>query len=574
VVRQTCQRTPGSGQSGPRGSPLKRPNPIDRLAAIAHEFGPERAREKRELLGALGPLERQSRERLERLHATLYFLRAYPDDPAVLEGVRAAIPHLRAAVEARRTPDAFLDSGLPGAVQAHTFAYGVVRRLVDRHPGAAEIDWDEFDAGALTDGLVLTLTRGELRGYEDPYVGLAEWLDQNRARPQETDLELIVRLIAGSSLNPDAQRHLYRSASIPVRLALHDPGQGRCEAVLETPAPVFQRRPIARETFALAPRIRRPLARTRRLTPAAGRRMLDLAVDALCSRNFEIFPLTVASPADVTVVECDRGLEVVLAGTALESRETPETLLFFLVLKNGVPIAYGPASVFLGCCDMGMNLFPEFRGGEVRFFYAELMRALFHLAGARYYYLPAYGMGEDNPEALESGAFWFYRKLGFSATRPAVERLARVEERKKRRVPGYRCSRAILRKLSHTEAHLDLSGGRCVPVHHPRLGLAVSRHVTEVWGGDRKRAEHEGAPRLARSLGVQGLGRWSRAQRTALQQLAPVLGMIPELERWPLRDRRALVTAIRARADDDMTFARITASLPRLARAIRALAAP
>lgn len=575
-----CEPAPRSGQCGAllapgldEGPTLKRPHPIDRLAAIAHEFGAGRALEKRALLASLGSLTRVAPGRLEGLHATLYFLRAYPDDAAVLEAVRATIPLLRRAVAAHGRSDAFLDSGLPGAEQAHTFAYDVVQRLVARHPGSVEIDWEAFEPDTLTDALVLALSRGELRGYEDPYVELPGWLDHNRLRPDETDLEVVLRLLRGSGLAPDVQRHLYTSGTVPVRYRLCEPGQGRVEVVQEPRRPVFQHEPIPRETFPLAPHIRRPLARARRLTPAAGRRVLDLAIDALCTRNFEIFPLSVGDPAGVTVVECGRGLEVVLAGTRLDARETPETLLFFLISKNGVPIAYGPASVFLGCCDMGMNLFPEFRGGEVRFFYAELMRALFHLAGARYFYLPAYGMGEDNPEALETGAFWFYRKLGFSATEPAIERLARAEERKRRRDPRYRCSLAMLRRLSHTEAHLDLSGGGCTPVHFPRLGLAVSRHVTEAWGGDRRRAEREGATRLARVLGVRGLPSWAARERLALRQLAPVLGALRGLERWSARERRALVTAIRARAHDDMTFARLTAASRPLARAFHALVA-
>ena len=66
-------------------------------------------------------------------------------------------------------------------------------------------------------------------------------------------------------------------------------------------------------------------------------------------------------PADVCLVDCGRGLQVLLAGVLPPRRAPLEALFFFLILKNGVPIAYGPASSFLGCCEMGINLFPEFR---------------------------------------------------------------------------------------------------------------------------------------------------------------------------------------------------------------------
>jgi hypothetical protein len=344
--------------------------------------------------------------------------------------------------------------------------------------------------------------------------------------------------------------------------------------VVEPKRTAFQRKPIARETFPLRPRIVSPPERRRRLSPAAGRGMVDLSLRALCSRNLEIYPLIYADPADVALVDCGRGLQVMLSAMLPRFREVPESLLFFLILKNGVPIAYGPASVFLGCCEMGMNLFPEFRGGEVRFFYAQLMRSLYHLAGVRYFFITAYGMGEDNPEALKSGAFWFYRKMGFRATDPEAEALARAEERIMRRVGGHRSSLATLRRLSHTEAHFDLSGGKCSPTHFARLGLAVSRHVTEQFGGDRARAQRLGGRRLAKALGAEGYTSWTADEKTAMEQLAPVYGMIPDLPRWSGRERRALLTAIRARgAHDDMAYARRIVSHHRLREAIRTIVA-
>jgi hypothetical protein len=41
-----------------------------------------------------------------------------------------------------------------------------------------------------------------------------------------------------------------------------------------------------------------------------------------------------------------------------------------------------------------------------------------------------YQLGHDNEEAIESGAFWFYRKLGFRPGRADLERLAEREEAK------------------------------------------------------------------------------------------------------------------------------------------------
>jgi hypothetical protein len=554
-------------------------HPVDALVAVANEFGPAKAKAKLRLLREIAQIESLSARRIVGLHDALYFLRAYPDDPGVLKAVHACISVLRKVVERYTGEDplrpALLNTGVAGSSNAYSYSHAVLERLAALHPGALEIDWEaEFEEKPLTDALVLTVARGEMRGLEDGYATLDEWLEHNRRDAGETDLEVVLRLFRTSSLTPEQQKHVFEDCDVPVTYHLRDPGTGRCEVVAETKRPTYRRRPIPRETFPLKPRIVRPPKRSRRLSLQAGQRMIDLSLRALCSRNLEIYPLIYANPEEVALVDCGRGVQVLLTAMLPRFREVPETLLFFLILKNGVPIAYGPASVYLGCCEMGMNLFPEFRGGEVRFFYAQLMRSLYHLAGVRYFFLTAYGMGEDNPEALKSGAFWFYRKMGFRATEPDVEALARAEEKIMRRRPGYRCSLATLRRLSHTEAHLDLSRGGCSPTHFARLGLAVSRYVTERFDGDRARAQRVGGRRLAKALGVVDFASWDGDEKVALEQLAPVYGLIPDLQRWPVRDRRALLAAIRARgAHDDLAYARGVAAHGRLREAIRTISA-
>ncbi len=61
-----------------------------------------------------------------------------------------------------------------------------------------------------------------------------------------------------------------------------------------------------------------------------------------------------------------------------------------------------------------------------------------------------YQIGLENDEALESGAFWFYRKLGFRPLDPEAVQLAEREEHRIRQMPGYRSSRRTLEKLAHS----------------------------------------------------------------------------------------------------------------------------
>ena len=48
-----------------------------------------------------------------------------------------------------------------------------------------------------------------------------------------------------------------------------------------------------------------------------------------------------------------------------------------------------------------------------------------------------YQIGDGNEEAIGSGAFWFYRKMGFRSMDPELEKLAQAEEKKVRANPKY-----------------------------------------------------------------------------------------------------------------------------------------
>jgi hypothetical protein len=249
----------------------------------------------------------------------------------------------------------------------------------------------------------------------------------------------------------------------------------------------------------------------------------------------------------VLVADVGRGLKVLLAGMKPRFRSVVESDFFFLIFKNGLPISYGPASVLLGCCEMGINLFPEFRGGEIRHIYSQFMRVLYHVAGVRYFFLTSYGMGDGNPEAIKSGAFWFYRKLGFRAANPDVEALAREEEAIMRRRPRYRSSAATLRELSLTDAYFDLSKGRCAPVSFENLSHAVTRFVRDEFGGDRRKAERAAIGRLLHGLEIGDFRGWTPAERAAFRRMAPVMALLPGLARWPAVEKRKLADAIRAK---------------------------
>lgn len=523
---------------------------LEELRALVGRFGTAAARDKLRLLKEIELLDRIGPRSLIALQQMLDFLRAYPDDRRVLDAtlrVRRRLREWVKLVPGGGENATLRDQGFPGARNVYPYAFGVLQRLVRHHPDCVEILWDELeDDGSFSAAFELLLSGVENEASEDTAVGWAEWMAQARPSNCRSDLEFVLRLVDRAPLRVEDRAHLLDGCGLPICHELK-PGLGRCEIELPHSRICYQKSELTRERFPLEPRIRAPMAPPRPVAANRGEALIERCVAALCARSYEIHPLIWANPRDVFLIEGQRGIQIVLVGTVPAQRGALAALYFFLVTKNGVPIAYGPASPLFGSCEMGINLFPEFRGGEIRAVYAEVMRALHHVLAVDSFFLTRYAMGEDNEDALRTGAFWCYRKLGFVPTNPEVEELAREEERKVAARRGYRCDRRTLRRLSQTEAIFNLTGSSARRFPFGRIGMAVSRFLAAQPGGPRELAEERCSKRVRRSLEMGRARDWTQDEHRALARLAPLLAMIPDLHRWSARDRAALVRVIRTK---------------------------
>jgi len=123
-----------------------------------------------------------------------------------------------------------------------------------------------------------------------------------------------------------------------------------------------------------------------------------------------------------------------------------------MYFKNGVPIGYvevlWPREPKGGRMEVGFNLYYTFRQGETAWLYARLLKLYRERYRVTSFLVDPYQLGYENEEAIESGSFWFYYKLGFRPESPEAARLAERELQKIARSPTYRTRPATLRKLA------------------------------------------------------------------------------------------------------------------------------
>ena len=173
-----------------------------------------------------------------------------------------------------------------------------------------------------------------------------------------------------------------------------------------------------------------------------------------------------------------------------------------------------------------------------------------HLFGSDTFTIYPYQLGDDNDEALQSGAWWFYQKVGFRPRDAAALRLMRREQAAMAKRPRHRSTIPTLRRLARANLYYDVGQKRDDVIGElplGRVGEAVTDAVAKRFGSDRRRAGRVLADEARALLGLRSLDGWDRNQRLMLQRWAPLIRVLPGVSRWSAADRKALADIVRAK---------------------------
>jgi hypothetical protein len=477
----------------------------------------------------------------------------------------------------RRHRDALADTGIAGTDTRYPFFSATASRLARAFPDRLVVDWDELDDEEALERLLPHFAHfAETPGLDEVALELREWVDHMRGR--ETDGAFLVRSFGHLPLTDPLRETLYESVQLWLCLR---PGPGtpsRTAAKFTpdgAPPPVaFQRGPLRRERPRLPQDLREPPLAVHACTPAEGRRLVELARDAMVARSRDLDVFAYGDARDVRLVDWGGGLQFAVIGAVPERRLLLESVYGLLTLKNGVPIGYVLISAINASSEIAYNVFETWRGGEAAWIYGRVLATARHLFGSDAFTIYPYQLGDDNEEALKSGAWWFYQKLGFRPRVAAVRRLMNVELRRMRRRPAHRSSIATLRRLAAENLYWHAGAPRDDVIGVLPLcdaGLRVTDYLAKRFGSDRARGAAVCEREAAALLGVRSTASWSADERLMLRRWAPLVLILPGLDRWSAADRRALVAVIRAKgAPRESDFNPLFDQHTRLRRALAA----
>jgi len=470
-------------------------------------------------------------------------------------------------------------SGIAGTQVEVIFSYDFLLWLVNRFPGELDIDWeDQEPSESFSWVLPLLVPFLSEEASVDANVPYLAWLRAAGALGKDGGLRWLLKNIE----RLDVANAGTRSASLTPSSPLTEPGYqtrtvrpyiaDRLRAALYDSLELWvrwrlgnspmtrtlMRRPPRRIFYQTTPLVARrdvsidrelsgrPL-RVRKLSLREGEAALDLARAAMATRYRELYSFTWGDPQTVLSADAGRGLEILLVGLLPEKRLPLRAGYAPFVLRNGVPIGYGDAFGLCERMEVSFNIFYAFRDGESAYAFARTLALYHQLFGSTAFSIDPYQIGQGNEEAIDAGAFWFYRKLGFRPTSAAVEEIARREEVRMTKTPGLRTSARTLRKMAGSALVFDQTGkGHWDRFNLRNIGLAVEKRFAAA-GEDAAAFAAAALQTVAANLGFRARSIAPR-ERSALEKLAPVLALIPDLKRWTSDERAALREIIRAKA--------------------------
>jgi hypothetical protein len=549
------------------------------LEAARSQYGPGCAAGVEKVLAALRGQTFADAESLVAFHDALLFMRAFPQSRKVLILTEALLGRVGQQVKVLRDSDADLDlfdseefSGIAGTVIRDTFTYEVARWLAQRFPRDLRVNWDLDAQGRQMSSslpqLLPLLADDCLVEADTPYL---DWLSSAAGGANAILTWLMQRLESWprSILEKTAW---YDALKIEVEWELGESAASRTHARRNPPDPYCHIAPLIRRSqVSLEEELASPPLALRRLSRREGEQVMDLVRTVLTVRCRELYGTTRGDAEHVVEADVGRGVHIFLWGLPPERRLPLRAYYAGMTVKNGVPINYIEGIGLFEWMEVGFNTFYAFREGETAWIYAKVLHLMHQLAGITCFSVYPYQIGEGNEEAVKSGAFWFYRKLGFRPGKPELLSLTQREEARIARTPGYRTSARTLRKLAAEHIFYETGDGPCGlwdGFSIRNIGFAVQRHMAEKFKGGPGKMREAAVASLARELGTD-LRKWSPLEQAAFADFALVLALVPEVKGWSNREKKSLAEIIRAKVGgSEAGYLRLTQGHERLKQAM------
>ncbi|MES2762356.1 MAG: hypothetical protein V4677_09115 [Bacteroidota bacterium] len=504
---------------------------LTKLRSLVFQFDKNFDEEKHQLLKELSPLSLYKPQTFQQFHQVLMAMMAYPSNKDLFELTKNTLQKLLVQLEKRSTlPDKLSGTGLLHTAVECNFSFTKVSYITQKFPGQVSIHSASSSIETQKSVLKLLLPYVEYSKIHEGEKDLKNRLSQFNTSKTITDLEWLLQLIKQSDFDSKTQNIIYNQLGIFVQWKVSD--QDNSVSFLRgTDLPIYYHtKPLEKKT-SLPEIIQQKLPQPVKLTDKDKARIIDAAKMTLFYLYRETEPFTNANKDDITLFQLDKGISIALFGSTVDKRYSLESYIGYMVFKNNVPASYGGGWIFGERSQFGINILESFRGGESGLIICELLRVYHQYFGATRFVVKPYQFGLHNMEAIKTGAFWFYYKLGFRPEDEKLRELALKEEKQKLVDPKYKSEVATLKKYTKSNLALTLTETSYPNYDPEKLSQRITNYINHFFNGDRQKAVAVCFKQLKQNTGIDTKS-WKAEDIEYAKQIAILFSIQPNCREW------------------------------------------
>lgn len=480
-------------------------------------------------------------------HHILLCMMAYPGNQAILHLIEKTTSKLLQELSKYSSiQDKLLGTGLLHTAVECNFTYQKIKHIIQHFPNQVSIHSASSNIETQKAVLKLILPNVEYSKIHTSEKDLKSRISEFHPSKQQTDLEWLVQTIEQSNSDSKTKVFLYNQLGVFIQWKVSRENDS-VSFLRGTQLPTYFHTTPLEKKINLQDIIKQKLPTPVKLSIKEKQQLIHSAKMTLLYLYRETEPFTNANEDDITLFHLDKGISIALFGSSNNKRYSLESYIGYLVLKNNIPASYGGGWIFGERSQFGINILESFRGGESSLIICELLRVYHQYFNATRFVVKPYQFGLHNPEAIKTGAFWFYYKLGFRPENNELRALAKKEEEEKLKNPAYKSEASTLRKYTKSNIALTLSDKSYPNFDSEVLSQRITNYINTQFDGNREKALVHCFKKLTEALSIN-TKTWKAEDLDYAKQLSILLCSYPDSKKWMMENNKNIILLIQLKS--------------------------
>lgn len=536
-------------------------SPLLDLIKVAPVFNEESALKKTQLLNDCSKIKFNSKKLIEQYHNCLIFLLGYPENEKLFFLAQKEMERLCEFV--RKSPKQLRDklerTGIAYTQTQAANSFTLIKWLLKTYPN--QVSLHSLDETGIHPKEIFrhALSEMEFEFAFSEKLSPLKWLENGAGSKNKKDILIWLinhfERIDASELIKD---QLFESLKIFISVFPTNKNLSKGLGNFELHKNYYHTNGLLKR-FDEKEIINKKLPAAKKLSDSEKNTVIEKARIALFLLNRETEPIVYCNSDGLLFYELEHGISIALFSILSERRLPLESYIGFMMFKNGFPMAYGGGWLFGNRSLLGINIFESFRGGESAFVFCQLLRTYKQSFGANYFEVEPYQFGKNNPEGLQSGAFWFYYRFGFRPLDADLKSLALKESEKIQNTKGYRTSIETLKKFTNSNLAVNFNTEQ-LPINPSTISEFISDQIKLKFNGDRVKAESFCLSVLKNDLGIE-VSKINKLEKISVNKLSFFIGFCIQTKKLNSSEKNKLKAFVLEKGKSEFKYIELCNSI-------------